>query len=240
MSRYDRSLTVFSPDGHLFQVEYAMTAVEMGTATVGVRGKSVAVLGVEKKKTAKLQDSRTVRKIVDIDQHVSLAYAGLTADGRILCQKARVECQRYRLTCEDAPTVEYVARHIAATQQKYTQRGGVRPFGVSNLIIGYDSDTDTPRLFATDPSGIYNSWKATAIGNKSKNIREYLENNYENDMSDEKAIKLTVQSLLEVVDSGGKNIEIAVMRKGKPATRLTAEELAAIVAEIEAEQALEQ
>jgi 20S proteasome alpha/beta subunit len=62
-----------------------------------------------------------VRKIVDIDQHVSLAYAGLTADGRILCQKARVECQRYRLTCEDAPTVEYVARHIAGTQQKYTQ-----------------------------------------------------------------------------------------------------------------------
>jgi 20S proteasome subunit alpha 4 len=226
---YDRAITVFSPDGHLFQVEYAQEAVKEGSTAVGARGRDIVVLGVEKKSVAKLQDERTVRKICALD--------GLTADARMVINRARVECQSHRLTVEDPVTVEYITRYIASLKQRYTQSNGRRPFGISALIVGFDFD-GIPRLYQTDPSGTYHAWKAHAVGRGAKSVREFLEKNYTDKAieTDDLTSKLVIKALLEVVQSGGKNIELAVMRRDQPLKILNPEEIEKYVAEIEKEK----
>jgi len=215
-ARYDRAITVFSPDGHLFQVEYAQEAVKKGSTAVGVRGGDVVVLAVEKKAVPKLQDERTVQKICVLDNHVMMAFAGLTADARIIMKKARQECQSYRLTVEDPVSLEYITRYVAGMKQRYTQSSGRRPFGMSCLLTGFDDD-GTPHLYQTDPAGVYTEWKANAIGRNAKTVREFLEKNWTAEtVADEAgAVKIAVKALLEVVQLGGKNLEVAVMRKAK-------------------------
>lgn len=236
-ARYDRAITVFSPDGHLFQVEYAQEAVKKRSTAVGIRGKDLIVLGVEKKSVAKLQEERTVRKICLLDDHVVMAFAGLTADARILIDRSRIECQSHKLTVEDPVTLEYITRHIAGLKQRYTQSNGRRPFGISCLIAGFDYD-GTPHLFQTDPSGTYHEWKANATGRNAKTVREFLEKNYTlEDMEDEeKVIKLAIKALLEVVQSGSKNLELAIMRRGEPLKMLEVDEIEKHVAAVEKEK----
>ncbi|KAF2455648.1 nucleophile aminohydrolase [Lineolata rhizophorae] len=236
-SGYDRALSVFSPDGHVFQVEYALEAVKRGTCAVGVKGADIVVLGCEKRSAMKLQDTRiTPSKICLIDNHVVLAFAGLNADARILVDKARLEAQSHRLTVEDPVSIEYITKYVAGVQQRYTQSGGVRPFGISTLIVGFDPNDKTPRLYQTEPSGIYSAWKANAIGRSSKTVREFLERNHKPDMNREEAIKLTAKSLLEVVQTGAKNIEIAIMSPGKTLEMLSAEEIEKYVESINTEK----
>ncbi|GJQ86579.1 hypothetical protein Trydic_g7815 [Trypoxylus dichotomus] len=216
-ARYDRAITVFSPDGHLLQVEYAQEAVRKGSTAVGVRGKEAVVLGVEKKSVAKLQEERTVRKICLLDDHVVMAFAGLTADARILINRAQIECQSHKLTVEDPVTLEYITRYIASLKQKYTQSNGRRPF---------------------EPSGIYYEWKANATGRSAKTVREFLEKYYTDEevATEAKTVKLAIKALLEVVQSGQKNLEIAVMRRGQPMVMLDSDTIEQYVTQIEKEK----
>jgi 20S proteasome subunit alpha 4 len=232
MAAYDRALTRFSPDGKLFQIDYAFEAVKRGSAVVAVTGTDCVVIGVERKAVAKLQDPRTMYKIVKLDENVTMAFAGLNADARVLVEKVRIECQSYRLTCEEAPSLEYVARHLARVQQKFTQRGGVRPFGISSVLCGFGSKGE-PKIYQVDPSGTYFAWKADAIGGRNfKSMREMLEREWAEEMTEAEALKLTITCLLEVVDSGSKNMEIVVVRPGAKPETLAAADIDPVVAAI--------
>ena len=215
-----------------------MEAVKRGTTAVGVRGKDCIVLAVERKATAKLQDARTVRKIVSVDDHVCLAFAGLLADARVLVDRARVEAQSYRLTFDERPSVEHLAQHIAGVQQKYTQSGGMRPFGVAALILGFD-EGGAPRLFQTDPAGAHSEWKANAIGKGSKTVREWLEKNYKEEEGED-AVHLAVRALIEVVEPSSKTMEVAVVRAGDAGVQvMSQEDLDALAQAVEAKKAEE-
>lgn len=220
----------------MFQVEYAMEAVRRGSTAVGIKGIDCVILAVERRALAKLQDARTIRKIVSVDDRTVLAFAGLTADARVLVNKLRLEAQSYRLTMEDAPSVEYIARYLAKTQQQYTQRGGVRPFGIATLLTGVSSADGVPDLYQTDPAGTHSRWKAQVIGGRSaKSLREFLEKNYDAEMDEAKCVRLAVQALLEVVDSGAKTMEICIVRRGGKKEIMPEEAIEAVVKEIEAE-----
>ena len=158
---YDRALTVFSPDGHLFQVEYAMEAVHKGSSIVGLVAKDCIILGYERKNTAQLQDPRTVKKLLSIDENITFLFAGLNADARKLIDIARVEAQSFRASYDEIPTVQYIAKYLGRQQQLYTQRGGRRPFGVSAFICGIDRTG--AHLFQTDPAGICTEWKVCEL-----------------------------------------------------------------------------
>ena len=194
-----------------------------------------------------MQDARTIRKIVSIDDRTVLAFAGLTADARVLINKVRVEAQSYRLTMEDAPSVDYLARFLAKIQQKYTQQGGVRPFGIATLLTGVNDDDNgqRPYLYQTDPAGIHSRWKAQVIGGRNaKSLREFLEKQYqditdEEQLTEQKCVRLAVQALLEVVDSGAKTMEVCVVRTGGRKEMLSEDTLQVIVEDIEAEQQAE-
>ena len=152
-----------------------------------------------------------------------------------------LECQSYRLTCEDSPSIEYVTRTIARTQQRYTQRGGVRPFGISSMIAGFS--TGQPKLWLTDPAGTFSEWKANAVGGRNdKSMREFLEKHYEDNMGTRDAVKLAVKALLEVVDSGAKNMEVVVVEgdegdkvNGSRRTTWKEDEVEVLVKEVEKE-----
>jgi len=211
MSKYDSAITIFSPDGHLFQVEYAMEAVKKGRCAIGIRGRDCIILAVERKTAAKLQDTRTAKKINQLDEKLAVAFSGLTADARVLIDKARVECQSFRLTMDYAASAEYMARFVARIQQENTQKGGVRPYGVSMFIAGYDRENQ-PKLFLTEPSGAFSQWKANAIGRNSKVMLDYLEANYHEDLSYPEALKLAIRTLIQVVEKESRNIEVAVLQ----------------------------
>ena len=212
---YDRAITVFSPDGRLFQVEYAREAVKRGTTTVGVKFKDGVVLVVDKRITSRLIEPDSIEKIFKIDDHIGCATSGLVADARALVERARIEAQINRLTYEEPIQVKTLARKICDFKQTYTQYGGVRPFGTALLIGGIDASG--PHLFATDPSGAMMEYKATAEGEGREAAIDYFEKNYKENMKKEEAVELGLKALFYSTEGKlEKNaVEIGVVEKGK-------------------------
>ncbi|MEM1657844.1 MAG: archaeal proteasome endopeptidase complex subunit alpha [Candidatus Jordarchaeales archaeon] len=222
---YDRAITIFSPDGRLFQVEYAIEAVRRGTTAIGVRCKDGVVLAVEKR-ILSLQDPESVEKIFVIDEHIGAAIAGLTADARVLVDQARVQAQVNKLTYDEPISVESLTKYIGDLKQVYTQHAGVRPFGVSFLIAGVDDGG--PKLFMTDPSGTYWGYWATAIGAGSQKAKEILEKEYKKDINLEEGIKLALTALKAVLEGefDATRVEIAIVDvKTRKFRKLSAEEV---------------
>lgn len=210
---YDRALTVFSPDGRLFQIEYAREAVKRGTTSIAIKSKDGIVFAVDKKIKSKLIEPSSIEKIFKIDEHIATASSGLVADARRLVDIARNQAQVNRLQYHEPITVTGLAKYIGDLEQMYTQSGGIRPFGIS-LIIGGVSD-DECRIYETDPSGAIVEYKATAIGLGRDKALDLFEEKYEDDLSIEDAIDLAIEGIFQATD--GKvttdSVEISIVDK---------------------------
>jgi proteasome alpha subunit len=195
---YDRGITIFSPDGRLYQVEYAREAVKRGTASIGVRTRDGVVIVVDKRIRSPLMERDSVEKIHKADDHIGIASAGHVADARQLIDFARRQAQINEVRYGEPIAVETLTKEVTDYIQQYTQVGGARPFGVALIIAGIANGE--PRLYETDPSGTPYEWKALAIGADRGDIREYLEDNYEEEMDLDAGVGLALQALASVND----------------------------------------
>ncbi|MDI9608932.1 MAG: archaeal proteasome endopeptidase complex subunit alpha [Candidatus Verstraetearchaeota archaeon] len=209
---YDRAITIFSPDGRLFQVEYALEAVRRGWTAIGIRCTNGVVLAVEKKRISPLIDPASMEKILKIDEHVGATFAGLSSDARILIERARQEAQINRMLYDETIDVEVLTKKVSEVKQIYTQHAGVRPFGVALLIAGVDRFG--PKLFMTEPSGAYAGYYAVAIGAGSQTVTEFFEKNYQPDLKIDDAIMLALKALASVIEGGldSAKVEMAILR----------------------------
>jgi len=196
--QYDRALTIFSPEGRLYQVEYALEAVRRGTLIVGIKTKNDVCLAAHIKIASSLMEIDSIDKLFKIDKHIGCAISGLHADSRVLVNYARVQAQSYRLTYDEPVRLNMLVKSIADLKQIYTQYGGIRPFGCSLFFIGYDSDG--PQIYTTSPSGIYRSFKAYALGSGESTAREFIEKEYNPTFSLKEIKLLAIRAIKESVD----------------------------------------
>ena len=189
---YDRGVTIFSPDGRLFQVQYAMEAVRRGATVVGIKAKDGVVIIADKKVLHHLINPRSIEKIYEVDSHISAATIGLVADGRKLVDQARLEAQKHQVVYGEPITLKQIVHEISNFMQIFTQYGGLRPFGVTTLIAGFDKEA---RLFEIDPSGTPTEWSATAVGEGRIEVMKLLEVKYSASLTVESGLKLGIESL---------------------------------------------
>lgn len=199
---YDRNSNIFSPDGRLYQVEYAREAVKQGSPSVGIRTEDSVVLAATRRVRSELLEPRSVEKLHKVDDNHGVASAGHVADARQLVDQARRAAQVERLRYGERITTEQLTTGVSEHIQEYTQSGGTRPFGAALLVGGYSEEG--PRLFETDPSGTAIEWRATAIGGGSEEIQSDLEEQYDEAMGTEDAVAL-VQDVLTDEESEDDN-----------------------------------
>merc|ERR1719282_654587 len=206
---YSFSLTTFSPSGKLVQIEYALQAVMHGSTSLGIKAKDGVVIATEKK-IPDLMKGSTIDKINNLTDNIGVVYSGLNPDSRVLVHKARKLAQKYYRTYKEDIPVSQIVKQIADVMQEYTQSGGVRPFGVSLLVAGFDESG--PALYQVDPSGSYWGWKASAIGKNMLNAKTFLEKRYNDDIELEDAIHTAILTLKEGFEGQmtGDNIEIGI------------------------------
>jgi proteasome alpha subunit len=199
---YDRGTSLFSPDGRIYQVEYAREAVSRGAPSVGIRTQDGVVIAAQAQASSELMESESIEKIHKLDEHVGGASAGHVADARQLIDYARRMAQGNRLRYGEAVGVETLTKYVTDHIQENTQRGGTRPYGAALLIGGIEGGvgedgTGTPRLFSADPSGTPHEWKATVIGGGRQEIQGYLEDNWNEDISLEDGLSMALEALRE-------------------------------------------
>ncbi|ERH08888.1 MAG: proteasome endopeptidase complex, archaeal, alpha subunit [halophilic archaeon J07HX64] len=195
---YDRGITIFSPDGRLYQVEYAREAVKRGTASIGVRTSEGVVIIADKRIRSPLMERDSVEKLHKADDHIGIASAGHVADARQLIDFARERTQVNQLRYGEPIAVETLTKEVTDYIQQYTQVGGARPFGVALIIGGIDNGE--PRLYETDPSGTPYEWQALAIGADRSDLRSYLEDHYDEGLDLDGGIQLGLEALASVQD----------------------------------------
>jgi proteasome alpha subunit len=229
---YDRAITVFSPDGRLFQVEYARVAVTRGTTTVGLKFKDGVVLLADKKLQSKLTEPHSIEKIAQVDEHIGVATSGLVADARVLVDFARVVAQINKVTYDEKISVEWLVKRICDYKQTYTQYGGVRPFGTALLVAGIDEDGT--HLYETDPSGSLTAYRAGSIGSGRNTVMEMLERDFDENASADDATKLGLKALKEASEEplNEAAIEVGVMRQGHTFRKLTTEEISRMIRQV--------
>jgi proteasome alpha subunit len=227
---YDRAITVFSPDGRLYQVEYAREAVKRGTTAVGIKCNDGLVLIVDKRVSSRLLEASSIEKIFKIDEHIGVASSGLVGDARALVDRARVESQINRVTYDEKIDVETLAKKLCDHMQTYTQFGGARPYGTALLIAGI-SDGEL-RLFETDPSGTLLEYKATGIGIGRNAVMKVFEEEYNPEAPMKDCIMLGIKALHDATE--GKfdvnTVEIGIIETENPVFRkMSKEEVASFV-----------
>ena len=223
---YDRAITVFSPDGRLFQVEYAREAVRRGATTAGVVYSDGVVLIADRRiPNPRLAEPSSLEKIHQIDENIGCATAGLVADARVLVDYARLAAQVNRVTYAEPMSVELLVRRICDYKQQYTQFGGVRPFGTALLVGGYDDSG--VHLFETEPSGSLTSFRAASTGGNKGPVMEVFEQKYRPGLDRDGATLLALEALRAGLEEAGNlsQVEVCTVERGEGMTRLSTEEI---------------
>ncbi len=224
---YDRASILFSPEGRIFQVEYAEKTVRLGASSIGFTCKDGVVIVADKRIEDKLLVLGSLWKVYEVDDHIIASSAGILSDARVLIERAQVYSQQHRVTYNDDVDVESVVREIANIAQAYTQYGGVRPFGVEIMFAGINPD-NTKKLFVVDVTGNYNSYYATAIGEFDEKIKEILRKEYDKDMSVEECIKLGIKIFKKLLgkDFNYERMDVVFIKEDeRKVKRMTTEEL---------------
>jgi proteasome alpha subunit len=207
---YDRAATMFAPDGHILQVEYAEKTIRLGSASIGIVCKDGVVIISDKRVKDKLIKEDSASKIYEIDEHIMAVAAGIISDARVLIEKARMIAQQHRVTYDSPGHAESIVKEIADMEQQFTQYGGARPFGVALMIAGMN---DKAELFTTDVSGNYTSYRANAIGENDEKIKEKLREKYHEGLTIKEAIKIALDIFKEVQGEnfGEERFEVGVI-----------------------------
>ena len=200
---YDRAITMFSPDGRLLQVEYAKKTVRQGSTAIGMVCSDGVLLVADKRVVDSLVVPESVEKIWQIDEHIGATASGILSDARVLIDRAQLKAQQNRVTYDSEIDTLTIVKDMCDLKQICTQSGGLRPFGVSILVAGIDDHT--PRLFETDPIGIFFQYRATAIGEGEVEVEEILHNEYKPGLTIEEGLKLSLKALKRVL---GENFKV--------------------------------
>src|SRR3989304_1470526 len=195
---YDRAITMFSPDGRLLQVEYAKKTVRQGSTAIGIVCSDGVLFVTDKRIVDSLVVPESVEKVWQIDDHMGATASGILSDARVLIERAQLRAQQHKVTYDTPVDTVSVVKDICSLKQICTQSGGLRPFGVSVILAGIDADG--PKLFETDPTGIFFQYRASVIGEGEPEIEEILSKEYKKDISIEDALKLAIKALNQILD----------------------------------------